>query len=127
MRKKFFMLLALYPAAVFGQDMPPKCWEPYLYVRDYGQWSLNNGIWSLPFTCASGINGSVNIAEQNVMNLGYAEYYIRPAGTENGSAFFFTEPCGAMGKYCQYVVLPNENIPTLYSLGDQESPKRLLP
>ncbi|MBR1778327.1 MAG: hypothetical protein IJ752_07080 [Alphaproteobacteria bacterium] len=127
MRKNIFVLLALLPSAAFAQDKPPKCWEPYLYVQNYGQWSLNNGIWSLPFTCSSGVSGSVKIAEQNVMNLGYAEYYIQAQGFEKGNTFFFTEPCGAMGKFCQYVVLPKEKIPTLYSLDDQESPKQLLP
>lgn len=126
MRKIFFTLLFLVPFPVLAQDMPPKCWEPYLYVQSYGQWSLNDGIWSLPFTCSTGFSGNVSIAEQNVMNLGYAEYYIR-THNENNNTFFFTEPCGAMGKFCQYVALPKEKIPTLYSLGDQESPKQFLP
>ena len=126
MRKIFFTLLFFVPFPVLAQDMPPKCWEPYLYVQSYGQWSLNDGIWSLPFTCSTGFSGNVSIAEQNVMNLGYAEYYIR-THNENNNTFFFTEPCGAMGKFCQYVALPKEKIPTLYSLGDQESPKQFLP
>ena len=127
MRKKLFIFFVLFPSISFGQEMPPKCWEPYLYVRQYGQWRLNNGVWSLPFTCSSGISAQVNIAEQNVMNLGYAEYYIQARGVENGNVFFFTEPCGAMGKFCQYVTLSKEKIPTLYSFDDQEIPKRFLP
>ena len=129
MRKKIliFAFAFLSSFSALAQDMPPKCWEPYLYVQSYGQWSLNNGIWNLPFTCSSGFSGNVSIAEQNVMNLGYAEYYIQAHGIENGNTFFFTEPCGAMGKFCQYVALPKEKIPTLYSLGDQESPKQFLP
>lgn len=127
MRKNIFILLSLMPFSVSAQDMPPRCWEPYLYVREYGQWSLNEGIWSLPFVCSSGLSNTVNIAEQNVMNLGYAEYYIHAQGVENGNTYFFVDPCSAMGKFCQYVALPKEKIPTLYQLGDQESPKQFLP
>ncbi|MBR4127221.1 MAG: hypothetical protein IKR09_06585 [Alphaproteobacteria bacterium] len=120
-RKIIFVFSLLLSSAVRAQDMPPKCWEPYLYVQSYGEWSLNGGIWSLPFVCSSGVGGTVRIAEQNVMNLGYAEYYIHAQGVENGNTFFYTEPCGAMGKFCQYVSLPKEQgIPTLYSLGYEE-------
>lgn len=120
-RKIIFVSCLLLSPAVRAQDMPPKCWEPYLYVQSYGEWSLNDGIWSLPFVCSSGVGGMVRIAEQNVMNLGYAEYYIHAQGVENGNMFFYTEPCGAMGNFCQYVALPKERgIPTLYSLGYQE-------
>ena len=93
----------------------------YLYVKSYGQWSLNDGVWSLPFGCSSGIGGSVRIAAQNVMNLGYAEYYIHAQGIENGNTFFYTEPCGAMGKFCQYAFFPKEqDIPRLYSMENEE-------
>ena len=118
MRKIIYIFLALSSSTAAAQDMPPRCWEPYLYVQNYGQWSLNDGIWSLPFTCSSGLSGSVRIAAENVMNLGYAEYYIHAQGVENDDTFFYTEPCGAMGNFCQYVSLPKEKgIPTLYSLG----------
>ena len=118
MRKIFFLFCFWGPWTAFAQDMPPKCWEPYLYVQSYGQWSLNNGIWSLPFVCSSGVSGNVKIAAQNVMNLGYAEYYIPVGEAENGNMFFYTEPCGAMGNFCQYTALPEEKgIPTLYSSG----------
>ena len=121
MKKIFFLSAVLISFQASAQDMPPRCWEPYLYVREYGQWSLNDGVWSLPFVCSSGLGASVKVAEQNVMNLGYAEYYIRAQGVENDRTFFFTEPCGAMGRFCQYVALPKEQgIPSLYSLGDDE-------
>ena len=98
-----------------AQEMPPTCWEPYLYVRNYGEWSLNDGIWSLPFVCSSGVGGAVRIAEQNVMNYGYAEYYIRAQGVENGNVFFYTEPCGAMARFCRYVDRSEEReTPPLY-------------
>ena len=121
MKKAFLILLMVFGSPALAQDMPPRCWEPYLYVREYGQWSLNDGIWSMPFVCSSGIESSVKVAEQNVMNLGYAEYYIQAQGVANDRTFFFTEPCGAMGNFCQYVSLPKEQgMPTLYSLGDEE-------
>ena len=128
MRKNIFMFLlgmASFPARAY--EMPPQCWEPYLYVKEYGQWSLNNGIWSLPFVCSSGLQAEVNVAEQNVQDLGMAEYYVHSPEFENDTRFYSPEPCGSMGKFCQYVVLPRENIPTLYSLGDQETSVRYLP
>ncbi|MBO4643515.1 MAG: hypothetical protein J5716_02780 [Alphaproteobacteria bacterium] len=119
MRKIIYIFLALWTLPAAAQDMPPRCWEPYLYVQNYGSWSLNNGIWSLPFTCSSGFNGSVEIAAENVENQGYAEYYINAGDIENGKTFFYTEPCGAMGAFCQYVSLPRQ--------GDFQPPYSLEP
>ena len=45
-----------------------------------------------------------------------AEYYIQAPGIENDNTFFYTAPCDAMGQFCQYVSLPRENVPDLYSL-----------
>ena len=126
MRKNIFVLLLLsFPAQAY--EKPPQCWEPYLYVKEYGRWSLNDGIWRLPFTCTSGVSAEVNVAEQNVMDLGMAEYYVHSPEFENDTYFFSPEPCASMGKFCQYAVLPRENIPTLYDFDDQVSPKRFLP
>ena len=108
MRKIIFLFCFLAGLEASAQEMPPKCWEPYLYVKNYGQWNLNDGVWSLPFVCSSGVGGNVQIAAQNVANYGYAEYYIHAQGVENGNVFFYTEPCGAMGRFCQYVSLPKE-------------------
>ena len=118
MRQIVFILSVLFVFPAAAQDMPPKCWEPYEFVQSYGQWSLNENIWTMPFVCSSGIEASVNVARENVMNLGYAEYYIRAPGIENDGTFFYTDPCSAMGQFCEYVSLPRENVPSLYSLDD---------
>ena len=116
MRRIVLMLSVLFAFPALAQDRPPKCWEPYEFVRSYGDWSLNENIWTMTFVCASGLEASVNVAEQNVMNLGYAEYYIQAPGIENDGLFFYTNPCSAMGQFCEYVSLPHEDIPTIYSL-----------
>ncbi len=116
MSKVVFIVSLFFSLPALAQNMPPRCWEPYEFVQSYGEWSLNDGTWSMPFVCSSGTQGSVNVAEENVMNLGYAEYYIESESIENGGPFFYTEPCGAMGQFCEYVSLPHENIPNIYSM-----------
>lgn len=111
-----FSALFVFPAA--AQDRPPECREPYEFVQSFGRWSLNGNVWTMPFVCSSGIEASVNVAREDVMNLGYAEYYIQARGIENDETFFYTNPCGAMGRFCEYVSLPRENIPSVYSFGD---------
>lgn len=109
-----FSVLFVFPAA--AQDRPPECWEPYEFVQSYGTWSLKGNVWTMPFVCSSGVKASVNIARENVMNLGYAEYYIQAPGIENDNTFFYTAPCDAMGEFCEYVSMPRENVPSLYFL-----------
>ena len=116
MKEIVFILSFLFVCSAMAQDRPPECNEPYEFVQSYGQWSLNADIWTMPFTCSSGIEASVNVARENVMNLGYAEYYIQAPGIENDNTFFYTAPCDAMGQFCEYVSLPRENVPGLYSL-----------
>ena len=116
MKKVLSVLFIFFATPSMAQDMPPRCWEPYEFVQEYGQWSLNDGVWSMPFTCSTGVQASVNVNQENVMNLGLAEYYIQAPGIENDNTFFYTEPCGAMGRFCSYVALHEENIPTVYSL-----------
>lgn len=117
MLKYILLLIVLMPFPVCARQEPPVCREPYMYVQSYGTWELKQGVWHLPFQCDTGLRSVVSIAEENVANLGLAEYYITAEGFDNNNTFFFVEPCGAMGLFCQYVRFPPEaGLGQIYSL-----------
>lgn len=117
MLKYILIVLALMPFPACARQKPPVCQEPYMYVKNYGSWELKDGIWRLPFECDTGLTSVVSIDAQNVANLGLAEYYITAQGFDNDNTFFFVDPCGAMGLFCQYVKFPPETgLGQIYSL-----------
>lgn len=97
LRLSFIFFIAF--SGIVQAASPQKCTGNYIYVKDIGNWNLNNGFWSLPFTCTNGVKTKISVAEKEVSNIGRRRFFIETVPEEDD--YFFVGPCGAIGRFCQ--------------------------